>query len=1007
MKKLLLFLGSISIALAQTTVDLRTQAKSIDFTGANSTKVLKAAITLPATCVTTELFLLTSALPGSNIYVCTATNTWTVQTGTTLPSVIGNTGKILTTDGSVINWSAISGDISGNPLNIVVTGLQGRTLSNTAPTNGQALIWNGSTWLPQTLPSTVPSLTGNGNKILTTDGTSLSWANSGGDISGGLSSFLVTGLQGRSVANTAPTSGQILTWNSSLTRWEPQAPTGGALPSLGGNTGKVLTTDGSTVSWAFLAGDISGTLSSLQVTALQGKNVAPTSPTNNQVLTWNSTSNRWEPQASQGGSGGGASLPTQTGNTNKLLTTDGTNASWAGLGGDLAGSINGAVVQGLQGKSIATTLPSPGQVLTWNGSTTKWEPQNSGGIFNFTRISNSQLSFGANCQSSGACVAGFGNKSIPFTSGPWIETIVTPNTNDIAYHYIASSGQTTVGTSSTVITPTTGLAAVQGITGFPDDSIPLYTWVIFNGAWAATGTDARQVYHRDPVVGLSGIGVSYVNGIANVFLNSGANGFNDFISLSAFNPDPTGVSDSTSAVQNWINAGRVNRSGVYYGNTLTCPAGIYKITNTITVPQVWQEHIMGVGGQCTFQWSGPNNVPMFNFQALRDSTIESFYITAANPLLIAMQFENDGGLPDPGHNLIMNVTIEGNSTLITNAFRLSASGSNGDNNNDFWYFLNDRANNYSGSCLSIEGSQMHNIKLDHLQCYAYGRGKVGIGGDIYGTIGVKSNFEYTGGYMGANTVSDFWISGPFQVLPYVIRGLSGEGSSRLLIVDGTSPYNIPVIIDSVRWAPLGLNADGRVIIDYHPGPLVIRDSNFGDGQYNIQMKFDWNYQATSTGNAYTFSSIPQFEMTNTTISGPLADLATLFPNKPPTVARFVVQTGANTKNKVSITDQSRNAVMLGSSQFNGSPSTYNATFYDELLIVTDTSIGRTINLPSIAANALSPGHKLTVIDGSNAASSHNILIAPVANTANYVINTNSGSVSFVVGSNGQWYTESH
>ena len=66
---------------AQTQVDLRTQSKGVDFTAAQSTKPFKSGGTLPATCAQGEMFFLTAASAGTNLYGCTATNTWTLQTG--------------------------------------------------------------------------------------------------------------------------------------------------------------------------------------------------------------------------------------------------------------------------------------------------------------------------------------------------------------------------------------------------------------------------------------------------------------------------------------------------------------------------------------------------------------------------------------------------------------------------------------------------------------------------------------------------------------------------------------------------------------------------------------------------------------------------------------------------------------------------------------------------------------------------------------------------------------
>lgn len=58
-------------ALAQTKVDLRTQSKSVDFTGASLTKPARSGASLPGTCSAGETFFLNGVL-----YSCTATNNW-------------------------------------------------------------------------------------------------------------------------------------------------------------------------------------------------------------------------------------------------------------------------------------------------------------------------------------------------------------------------------------------------------------------------------------------------------------------------------------------------------------------------------------------------------------------------------------------------------------------------------------------------------------------------------------------------------------------------------------------------------------------------------------------------------------------------------------------------------------------------------------------------------------------------------------------------------------------
>jgi hypothetical protein len=70
----------------QTLVDLRTQTKSVDFTGANTTKPFKSGTALPVTCSIGEAFFKTNASAGANLYSCTAQNAWALEAGTAGPA---------------------------------------------------------------------------------------------------------------------------------------------------------------------------------------------------------------------------------------------------------------------------------------------------------------------------------------------------------------------------------------------------------------------------------------------------------------------------------------------------------------------------------------------------------------------------------------------------------------------------------------------------------------------------------------------------------------------------------------------------------------------------------------------------------------------------------------------------------------------------------------------------------------------------------------------------------
>jgi hypothetical protein len=72
-----MIVGGWSSVSAQTKVDLRTQTKSVDFSNASFTKPVRSGAALPVGCSSGELFYLTTASPGYNLYSCTAANVWT------------------------------------------------------------------------------------------------------------------------------------------------------------------------------------------------------------------------------------------------------------------------------------------------------------------------------------------------------------------------------------------------------------------------------------------------------------------------------------------------------------------------------------------------------------------------------------------------------------------------------------------------------------------------------------------------------------------------------------------------------------------------------------------------------------------------------------------------------------------------------------------------------------------------------------------------------------------
>lgn len=124
-----------ALSVAQTLVDLGNQARNADFTKFTFTRPVQSGTTIPPTCTVSDMFFHTAGAAGRNVYICTATNVWTIVGGNTaskieseagtddvrmmtplrtaqaiaaqcaLPGQTGFSGTILTTDGSMASWS--------------------------------------------------------------------------------------------------------------------------------------------------------------------------------------------------------------------------------------------------------------------------------------------------------------------------------------------------------------------------------------------------------------------------------------------------------------------------------------------------------------------------------------------------------------------------------------------------------------------------------------------------------------------------------------------------------------------------------------------------------------------------------------------------------------------------------------------------------------------------------------------------------------------------------------
>lgn len=137
--------------------------------------------------------------------------------------------------------------------------------------------------------------------------------------------------------------------------------------------------------------------------------------------------------------------------------------------------------------------------------------------FLVTRGSSTSLTIGASCSPSTPCIAGIGNVAYQFVSS---FTCTISAGSATAYIYVSSAGALTCGSNGDTLAGTATIAT--GISAFPADSVPLFTWTASNvaGQWDTTGgTDQRAVYSNAPLASGTGVIVTYSGGKATPSLD--------------------------------------------------------------------------------------------------------------------------------------------------------------------------------------------------------------------------------------------------------------------------------------------------------------------------------------------------------------------------------------------------------------------------------------------------------------------------------------------------------
>ena len=186
-------------------------------------------------------------------------------------------------------------------------------VASSTPSSGQALIWNSASaaWVPTTITSAITDLN---------------------DLS--------------DVSATAPTDGYLLSWSSSGASWIPAAPS--TVPTSTFDLTDVSGTGSAGLYMAFTGGKWSPRSITIPADLNDLSDVSSSTPSSNQVLTWNGSS--WAP----------ATPTSPPSDLNDL-------------------------------SDVSSSTPSDGQVLAWSSSGASWQPTTTGGLNNIVEDTSPQL----------------------------------------------------------------------------------------------------------------------------------------------------------------------------------------------------------------------------------------------------------------------------------------------------------------------------------------------------------------------------------------------------------------------------------------------------------------------------------------------------------------------------------------------------------------------------------------------------------------------------------------
>ncbi|MGC9971760.1 MAG: hypothetical protein ABSE56_14350 [Bryobacteraceae bacterium] len=536
---------------AQTQVDLRTQAKNVDFSAATSTKPFRTGTLLPGTCSVGETFFKTDAAAGQNLFACTAANTWTLEGGASgIPSMPGNANRVLSTDGTTADWRALGGDLNGAPQAATVTGIQGRPIGSLAPADGQVLRWSNADG--QWKPALAPAAGGVNYSQTFSSQTSVSMLGSAHGL--GTANLIVDcynnasparRIEADSISVDPSTFDVTVAFTNSQSGRCVINGSGSALAARIDSSNVFASGTTQTFQGALVATSSDRTApakagTSPPASCSPGDQFFKTNAAAGQNLYFCTAANTWTqmsgnaPVASVFGRTGAvgaqvgdysfsqiagtvADAQLATGiNANRIGDGTVTNTVWGrlanvssdvqaqldgkaptahshALGGDLSGTTAGATVTKIQSLSVSSSAPADGQALVWSAGSSAWQPGtvSGGGAGMGAQLGDFAVVRGSpNLLTIGANCSSTTPCNARFGSTVYSFThscTATLSAGTGTAFVYVAGGGTLTIGHNLALAASAGCLAQPSVTAFPADSIPLYNWTATSGTWDVAG----------------------------------------------------------------------------------------------------------------------------------------------------------------------------------------------------------------------------------------------------------------------------------------------------------------------------------------------------------------------------------------------------------------------------------------------------------------------------------------------------------------------------------------